>query len=283
MGAQVYMVRVIRSGRVLEKVCFPVAQQTKPRKGRVRGRTLARKQDANERSCNKRFARLINCNFDAGDLLLSPDYSDDGMQRVMDSVDQSDMDAVRKAAEHDLELFLRRLKRELGKQGVELKYLAVTSDMDGDSGEIVRAHHHVIIKAEGVRMEHGILYIGKKRLQDIWGKGSVDYRPLRHQDDYTSLAEYLMRQVRRLPDARKYKGSRNLKKPELVSEEIVYTSRELKVPRGCKLLHRAEYLPGEAQYIRYVREEQPKRRGGRARGRGKAESTDRGAGADHAV
>lgn len=34
--------------------------------------------------------------------------------------------------------FLQRLKRALGKEGVELRYIAVTSDMDGDTGEAVR-------------------------------------------------------------------------------------------------------------------------------------------------
>lgn len=280
MGAQAYMRRVIKSGKTYEVMMFPVAPQTKPRKGRVRGATIARKQDANERACTKRFARMINCNFRSGDLLLSPNYDVESMERVMRGVDLNDQNAVRRCAEHDLDLFLRRLKRELSKQGVELRYLAVTSDMDGDTGEIVRAHHHVLIGAESVRMEGGILYVGKKRLADIWGRGSVDYRPLRDQADYTPVAEYLMRQVRRLPDARKYRGSRNLKKPVLVKEEIVYQSRELKVPRGCRLMHRAEYLPGEAQYIRYVKENTKPRKGS---GRDGSSAAKRGRGAAGAV
>jgi hypothetical protein len=111
----------------------------------------------------------------------------------------------------------------------------------------------------------------------------VDYRPLHDQADYTPVAEYLMRQVRRLPDASKYKGSRNLKKPELISEEIVYQSRELKVPRGCRLMHRAEYMPGEAQYIRYVKENTKPRKGSGKHGGSETESAERGRGAGRAV
>lgn len=246
------MVRTIRSGNVIEKTCFPVAPNIRPRSARQKGNTLQRKQDANERSATKRLARLLNCNFKPGDLLLSPSYNEKAMEKLCGGIDREDMDGLRKKAEHEIELFLRRLKRELGKQGIELKYIAVTSDMDGDTGEAVRIHHHLVIPAEGIRMEEGILYVGSKPISSIWGKGHIDYRPLSHQDDYTPLAEYLMRQVRRMTDAKKYKPSRNLKKPKLVSERIIYIAKELRIPKGAKLLYRSAYMPGEAQYIRYV-------------------------------
>lgn len=258
MGGRPYMVRVIQSGNVIEKTCFPVAPQVKPRNARQKGNTLQRKQDANERSATKRLARLLNCNFRPGDLLLSPSYCEQAMQNLYEGLRPDDLDGLRKKAEHEAELFLRRLKRELGKQAVALRYIAVTSDMDGDTGEAVRVHHHIVLPAEGIRMEEGELYVGSKKLSGIWGRGYVNYRPLSHQDDYTPLAEYLMRQVRRTPDAKKYKPSRNLKKPKLLSERIVYTSRELRVPKGAKLLYRGAYLPGEAQYMRYVAPEKGK-------------------------
>lgn len=72
MGSRQFMIREIQSGRVVEKICFPVAPNVKPRNVRRRGNTLPRKQDANERACTKRLARLLNSNFEAGDLLLSP-------------------------------------------------------------------------------------------------------------------------------------------------------------------------------------------------------------------
>lgn len=246
------MIREIQSGRVVEKICFPVAPNVKPRSVRRRGNTLPRKQDANERACTKRLSRLLNCNFEAGDLLLSPTYRAEAMEKLYAGVDPEDMDALRRRAEHEVGLFLQRLKRALGREGVELRYIAVTSDMDGDTGEAVRVHHHVVIPSRGVRMENGVLFVGKRRLADIWGRGDMDYRPLYHQEDYTPLAEYLMRQVRRLPDARKYTPSRNLRKPKLLRERIVYSARELRAPKGAKLVYRAAYQPGEAQYIRYV-------------------------------
>ena len=264
MGSRQFMIREIQSGRVVEKICFPVAPNVKPRNVRRRGNTLPRKQDANERACTKRLARLLNSNFEAGDLLLSTTYRAEALEKLY--ADAKDLDALRRRAEHEAGLFLQRLKRALGKEGVELRYIAVTSDMDGDTGEAVRVHHHIVIPSRGVRMENGTLYVGKRRMTEIWGRGDVDYRPLYHQEDYTPLAEYLMRQVRRLPDARKYTPSRNLRKPKLLRERIVYSARELRAPKGAKLVYRAAYQPGEAQYIRYI---MPKKEGEmRERGKG---------------
>lgn len=264
MGRTMYMIRKIRSGNIVEETCFPVSPNVKPRAARRRGATAAlpRKQDANERAAVKRLARLIHCNYEPGDLLLGPGYTEESLRRLTADADPDDMDELRRRAEHDVELFLRRLSRALEREGVELRYIAMTSDMDGDTGEAVRLHHHVLVKADGIRMEDGELYVGKRRMSDIWGHGHVDYKPLSHQDDYSRLAAYLMRQVRRIPDARKYKASRNLKKPVLVSERIVYVSRELRVPRGARLLHRDQYTPGEVQYIRYTA---PVREAGRRR------------------
>lgn len=257
-----YMIRKIRSGKVVEESKFQVAANVRPRRGRRRGATSTRKQDQNDRSAEKRFARVLNCNFTAGDLLLQPTWTDGALYQLADGLQEGDLDELRRRAEHALSLFLRRLSRELKKQKIELRAVWLTSDMNGDTGELVRIHHHVIVRAEGLRMEGGALYVGARRVDDVWGMGSVDWKPLQHQDDYTQLAVYLMRQVRRRPDARKYSCTRNLKKP-VVTERIVYTARELKLPKGARLLHRDAWEPGMPQYIRYVA---PERKPGRGSG-----------------
>lgn len=251
-GGQAWMIRRIRSGTVIEESAFPVAPNVKPRRGRRRGGTTARKQDANDRNCVRRFARVLNCNFEPGDLLLQPTWDDAALYALAEGLQDGDLEELRERAEHALSLFLRRLGRELKKTGIELRAVWLTSDMDGDTGEVVRIHHHVIVKAEGLRMEDGELWAGSRRMDEIWGRGRVDWKPLQHQEDYSQLAAYLMRQVRRRPDARKYSCTRNLKKPVLVSERIVWRVRELKVPKGGRLLHRDAWEPGMPQYIRYT-------------------------------
>ena len=69
--SEVYMERVIQSGAVVEKIVCRVGANAKPRKARRKGATVPRKQDANDRDCIKRAARIVNCNFSHGDILLS--------------------------------------------------------------------------------------------------------------------------------------------------------------------------------------------------------------------
>ena len=255
-----FMIRKIKSGRVTEVSAFPVAPNVRPRRGRRRGATTTRKQDKNDRDAVKRLARVLNCNFQGGDLLIQPTYTDAALYALADGLQEGDLEELRRRAEHELVLFLRRLGREIRKAGGVLQAVWLTSDMDGDTGELVRIHHHVVLKAAGLYMENGILWIGNRRVDEIWGRGHVDWKPLQHQDDYSQLAAYLIRQVRRRPDGKKYSCTRNLKKPILISERIVYNARELRAPKGAKILHRGPYTPGEPQYLRYVEAESREQR-----------------------
>ena len=246
-----WVVRTYEAGSVGEKTKFWV-QGARPGKSSRREKSEIRKQEQNEYSATKQMARLINANFGPGDLLLGLDYSEDGMGRLlawiesqgwdMEKADETErMEYMRQAAEREMRLALRRVKRELGKQGAALRYIAITSDMDGDTGEAVRIHHHLIVPAETREA-----FVAK------WKElGGVNWSPMSQQEDYTPIAEYFMRQVRRVPDAKKYVSSRNLIRPQ-PKDRVVLTDAELRVPQGGKLLHRNEFKPGRPQYIRYV-------------------------------
>ena len=119
--------------------------------------------------------------------------------------------------------------------------MAVTSDMDGGHWETVRVHHHLVVPAEA-----------KEAFAEKWaGMGGVDWSPLSAQEDYTPIAAYLIRQVRRVPDAKKYVSSRNLVRPQPKRPGGADRRGTAGTPRA-KLLHRNEYKPGRPQYIRYV-------------------------------
>lgn len=261
-----FVISTYEAGDVGEKTKFFVPGK-KPENGALtrRQKNAVKKQEQNEYSSQKRLAREINANFKAGDLLLGLDYSDKGLERILAwgrehglNVDAADpeekRDAVWEAAEHELDIALRRVKRRLEKQGIELKAIYCTSDMDGETQESVRVHHHLIVQA-GV--EDAFISAWEK-----YGLGSVDYTPLwENQIDRTPIAEYIIRQVRRIPDAKKYRSTRNLIRP-VPKRRIVSTDNELMVPRGGKLIFRQEYRnsAGErddyrnyrSQYIRYI-------------------------------
>lgn len=235
------------SGRAVELSSVWVSANTKPRRNKRKGTTTAQKQDENERDCVKRLARMINCNFSHGDLFLTLKYDDEGFARLAKNAlanrkeGQDTEDAVLEAAERDCRNYLRRMKRALEKQGIELKYIMSTSDMDGEGGEIVRPHHHLIIPR-----------VTFEEAAKLWTLGSVEYQILKDQDDYTPLALYICRQVRRRPDAKKYNPSRNLKKP-IVNERWAEPGEELKPDRHAKLMARNQWEPGKPQYIRFVK------------------------------
>jgi len=249
-----WVVRTYQAGAVGEKTKFWVPGARPSSKSSRKEKSEIRKQEQNEHSATKQLARLINANFGEGDWFLGLDYSPAGMDRLIawakkkglspESEDESvRMDAIRAAAEHEMTLLFRRIKHTLVKEEREetLRYVAITSDMDGDTGEVVRIHHHLIVP---------------RALRDIfvekWKElGHVAWSPLSKQADYTPIAEYLMRQVRRVPDAKKYTRSRNLIVPK-PKDRAVATDAELRVPKGGTLLHRNEYKPGRPQYIRYV-------------------------------
>lgn len=254
-----WVVRTYESGIIGEKTKFWI-QGARP--GRKKEKSDIRKQEQNEHSAVKALARLMHANYQQGDLLLGLDYSDTGLRKLegyarkvnpdFDSLSEDQKrDAVWAAAKHEASLCLRRVNRELAKLGKEsIKSITVTSDMDGDTGELVRIHHHLVVPdgCEGV-------FVSK------WGKlGGVEWERISKQADYTPIAEYLLKQVRRIPDANKYATSRNLVRPQ-PKDRVAASNAELRVPKGGKLLYRQEYktrqgrdgeVYAQPQYIRYI-------------------------------
>lgn len=247
------MVRTIQSGAVTEKTKFWVPANVKPRSGRKKGGTTARKQDVNERDGKKRLAREINCNIKKGDFILTLTYDTDGLMDLARSVeDPRSEDQVWMEADKRAMLALRKINRELAKQGIKPKTFVFTADRT-ESGKPARIHHHILITGEGIRVTADKrIMVGERELESCWPYGSLDWQGIWDRKDQTPLAEYLWNQTRRLPGKKKYHPSRNLEKPILIKEEIQETARELQAPKGAKLLHRAEYEPGKPQYIRYI-------------------------------
>lgn len=248
-----WVIRTYEAGAVGEKTKFWV-QGTRQSRNQRKEKSQIKKQEQNEYSAQKQMARLINANFHPGDLLLGLDYSAAGMDRLEGYIaehpfeieetgdaEADHMQQIRYAADREMRLCLRRVKRELQKTGVALKYIAITSDMDGDTGEAVRVHHHIVVNEEA-----------REAFLQKWAElGGVNWSPLSRQYDYTPIADYLLKQVRRVPDEKKYVSSRNLIRPQ-PRDRAVYSDAEVRVPRGGKLLFRNEFKPGRPQYIRYV-------------------------------
>lgn len=247
-----WVVRTYEAGQVGEKTKYFVLGD-RTRRNRRKEESSIKKQEQNEYSAKKRLARLINANFTHGDILLGLDYSDASYKKLKRSArkaapdydslpEENQLRCIREAAAQEMANYLRRVKRALEKEGRadELKYVAITSDMDGDTKETVRVHHHLIVPAS---CEHIV------RMK--WGHGGTYCKPLSKQEDYMPIAEYLIAQVRGTLNAKKFVSSRNLIRPQ-PKDRIAVSDAEIRVPRNCKLIQRAEYKRGAPQYIRYI-------------------------------
>lgn len=232
------MIRETISGAVTEYSKFYVPEGTRPRSSR-RGKSSPRKQDQNDRDAAKRLARILNCNFRAGDALVTLTYA---------------AETERAEGEKKVKNFLRRLKRQADKAGLTFRWVLVSSEQT-DEGEQARLHHHLVISGDLLRFdgqEHR-WYIGKQPAEQAWGLGWADVRTLRDQKDYTPVAVYLVRQARREPDEKKWTSSRNMKKP-IVKERLVVRPGPLKAPKGALVLHSGEYdIQSGSHYLRFLR------------------------------
>lgn len=243
-----WVIRTYTAGGVAEKTKFFVQGERPPRKLSKRVKSEIHKQEQNEASAIKMVARLINANFKPGDLFVSLTYSPSGYSKLVADMpklsEEESREEIYNRANHQMQLFFRRLKRAADKTDLELKYLGVTADMDPKHDRAVRVHHHIILPAGAGEI-----------IKTKWTLGSAHILSLKTQDDYLPLAEYMLRQVRHIPERKKYTPSRNLIRPE-PKDRIALNESELRIPKGAKLIYRAEHRLGQPQYLRYFFPEQ---------------------------
>lgn len=235
-------------GRVGEKVKFFVPSS----RGRRQGKSSPGKMAGNANNAARKLGRCLNENFQPGDGWLSLNYWDGKRyQRVLDRAGAMDPelpleDRIWFAAQHEAELLMDRARRALRREGIALRYVIITADRDGATGAPVRVHHHVVCPAEcvaAIKEKWGLPpeRCGQERGERLW-----------NQEDYTPLAEYMMKQVRHIPNAKKYTPSRNLMRAEPTPRRVVSGAR-LRPPKGCSLLYADPYTgERECQYIRYL-------------------------------
>lgn len=237
------------------KTKFPVRETASVKKSYSIRRQEIRRAEKGATEAKHEAARLLNCNFREGrDVYLGLDYSDEGIERLRKRAEimrrdaegtACDRDLIYDAADHEAGLWIRRVQRECKKQGIELRYFYITSDLDGHSFDPVRVHHHVVVNAEALE-----ICLKKWNHGGAWDKVLYAHS----YGDLTELAEYMIGQVRYRKNMKRYTPSRNLRKP--VARKPVKARNpeaELTVPAGCSKIWRSEYYRGRPQHIRFYR------------------------------
>lgn len=244
-----YTRKIICRNGIEEKTKYPVRLEPGQRPKREAVRT-GRSLDAAE----KQLARILNNNFEAhADNHLGFEYNEDGYKKLMERAgkladkypEADERDRIFIAAQIEAANWARRVQREIGGAG-SFCCVIVTSDMDGETGKPARIHHHIVIAGElrevAVRKWQKLGFVKELELYTV-------------NMDFSALATYLMRQVRYIPNVKRYSPSRCLQQP--IVEEPVRVTRfaesEMRPPAGCIVLARSNYVRGAAQYIRYYR------------------------------
>lgn len=267
-----YMIEKIISGSVIERRKTRIYRRPAKRGGRIRGNSSERKIAGNKEHAILQLTRTLNCNMEAGDLWLTATFDDAGLAAV-----GGDYEGAKKAGRK----FIDRMAYRLKKQGIVCKWVLAPSEIDGETGELVRPHVHIIITGGGFRVENKKLMLGSEAVEDIWGMGCVDMKFLRHQKDYYALAAYIVNQSRGVPDEKKYTCSRNMKKP-IIRREIVSGGGQLRVPSGATELPGTKYDPEKNQnFVRYIPQvKDPKKKVGGRKEMAIAMAGDGGGGTD---
>lgn len=243
-------------GMTAEKIKYRIPGKIANNREKVR-REIAR-QERRQTNGMRAICRTVNASFyrDNG-YLIELTVSEKGMEKLLDRqgeileagsraqggahTAQELRTAMRDAMQKELELWLRRVRRERTKAGAELRYWAIVSQKDGKTGMPARVHCHVIVDKDSIA-----------ECVRKWTIGSVEYKQLWDEPDHNDLVAYLIKQVDAGENEKRYTPSRNLERPQPVWERTVYTDAELILPKGCSLITRDEIRRGMPQYIRYI-------------------------------
>ena len=200
---------------------YPVSDQEHRASVRAKRQAAQRLVQANlnARHALRHFVQLLNTNFvGVGAVHISLTYKDKFLP------------ADPEAAEHDLELWLRRVAAALKKKGAApAKYIAVTEYREEDGELKVRYHHHVVMVCELSRDELEELWrvpgrVKKGEKPELLGFTNAD-RVQEEQGSLEALARYLTKYTNR---KRRWKASRGLKQPERPKpNDSKYTKRSL--------------------------------------------------------
>lgn len=249
-----YMVTTIISGKVKERRKSRIMRRPAKRGGRIRGNSSEKKIEGNREYAVLQLTRTLNCNMKAGDVWMTLTFSDEALEACGGTYE---------GAKKEARKFTNRVVYRTKKRGIVTKWVIAPSEIDGETGELVRPHVHVIMNSEGFSFADGCLRLFDEAVEEIWGKGSVDVQFLRRQDDYYPLAKYIINQSRNVPDEKKYTCSRNMTKP-VVRREIVTSPSQLRIPAGATELPGTKYDPAKDQnMVRYIpRKKDPARQVG---------------------
>lgn len=187
----------IISGRTVEVRRSIMAARNSERKShrapKVAGASSEAKIKRNEQEAVKQLARIINCNFQKGDLFITLKYIDDKLPSEYEHHRKVGAEFIRKLRNAE-----KKAEREMG------IYIMVNANWSPKRNAPARLHHHLIIKDTSI-----------DTIREVWEQyGTVSVEVLDNRADHSDLAAYLIANVKpETAGQRRYTKARGMDKP----------------------------------------------------------------------
>ncbi|MGG7144827.1 rolling circle replication-associated protein [Clostridium nigeriense] len=198
----VYVVKTIVSGEMVEKEIYPVwkCKGDMPR-GDKRKKSRKAQENLNNKNKIKWAIRLINTNFNNGDLYITLTHRGKAPDK--------------ERAKKDVENYLKRIRRwwNKNKPGEEFKYIHVIDFVDDpEKSKRTKIHHHLIMSG----MDRDIA-------EEKWGLGTANANRLQADElKFEKVARYIASQSKT-----RIGYSKNLKKPIVTINRTTLTRRKV--------------------------------------------------------
>lgn len=199
----VYALKEITAGEQLEVEIYPqfASMDEVPLEGRKKDNSQAQK-NLNDKRARKYVERLINQNFDNKDIWLTLTYDNEHLP------EDGDIDAAIKSVRN----FINRVNYKRKKRGLpNAKYIYVT---EYNEDAEIRWHHHIVMD--------GMLDMDE--VESCWKQGSRNEvrRLQKDENGLSGLANYIVKEKKRIKSERRWNSSKGLKKPGV---KIVHSKR----------------------------------------------------------
>lgn len=209
-----YVLEICKMGLVIEYRKY-MSYQRKPGEKRKKKQKLTTEEQwrVNFRNALRKLTRKMNTNFKPGDYHLVLNYEKEYRPETWNDMYE------------DVRTFLKKLRKEIKKQGMELKYIRVM-----ELGSKGARHHHLVINE-----------IPPKILRKCWPKGRININPLDESGQYRDLASYFLKftdeAVRKGELKKRWDSSKNLVEPEVIRKPVNrrYFRETTNVPKGYYL------------------------------------------------
>ena len=192
--------------------------------------TTAAQRALNFRTAQSRLEMLLAANFDRMDLFCTLTYRDDCLPEKLAEAKQR------------IRAFIKTLRRQRRRQGLDLRYVYVTEGRHGDK----RYHHHIVINAAGPE--------DRELICSLWQYGEITEVERIADHEYVEIAKYITKENAedRPNGAQMWTRSRNLESPR-VESCFVPDDETIAPPPGAYVLEREEKLNeyGSFCYLKY--------------------------------